>query len=50
VWGGLTEEDREHIYARIEARYHPRRKGEGLRIAGGDVDRAISATALGITA
>jgi WhiB family redox-sensing transcriptional regulator len=50
VWGGLTEEDRERIYARLDARHHPRRRGEGLRVAGSDVDRAISPVALGITA
>lgn len=50
VWGGLTEEDRDRIYMRIDARDHPRRKGEGLRVAGGDVDLAISSVALGITA
>lgn len=54
VWGGLTEDDRDAIYARLDAhhnaRMHPRGKGDGLRAAGVDVDRAISPRALGITA
>lgn len=50
VWGGLTERDRGHIYLRIYARHHPRRKGDGLRIAGSDVDRTISGSAQGMTA
>lgn len=50
VWGGLTEEDREHIYLRLDSRRYPRGRGEGLRLAGADVDRAISPLALGIEA
>lgn len=50
VWGGLTEEERERIYARLDARHHPRHRGEGLRAAGVDVDYAISPSALGISA
>lgn len=50
VWGGLTEEERERIYTRVDGRSHPRRRGDGLRVAGSDVDRAISSIAMGITA
>jgi len=50
VWGGLTEEDREHIYRRLDSQNYPRNRGEGLRAAGPDVDQAISPQALGITA
>lgn len=50
VWGGLTEEDREHIYRRLDSRRYPRHPGEGLRAAGADIDRAISSLALGIDA
>lgn len=50
VWGGLTEEDREYIYRRLDSRHYPRHRGEGLRAAGADIDRAISAMALGIDA
>ena len=50
VWGGLSEEDRERIYRRLDSRHYPREKGDGLRAAGADVDTAISPRALGITA
>jgi len=50
VWGGLSEEDRERIYRRLDSRHYPRNRGEGLRAAGSDVDEAISPRALGITA
>ncbi len=48
VWGGLSEEDREHIYARLDSRHYPRGKGDGLRAAGGDYIEAVSPRALGI--
>ncbi len=48
VWGGLTEEDREHIYRRLGSRHYPRGRGEGLRAAAADVDRAISPKALDV--
>lgn len=48
VWGGLTEEERELIYRRVDSRHHPRSRGEGLRVAGTDVNAAISPGALGI--
>ena len=49
VWGGLSEDDRERIYRRLDSRHYPRGKGDGLRAAGQDVDAAISPQALGIT-
>lgn len=48
VWGGLSEEDRERIYARLDSRHYPRAKGDGLRAAGADLSSAISPRALGI--
>ncbi len=48
VWGGLSEEDREHIYARLDSRHYPRGKGDGLRAAGRDYIEAVSPRALGI--
>lgn len=49
VWGGLTEEDREHIYRKLDSRNYPRRRGQGLAAAGSAVNQAISTQALGIT-
>ncbi len=41
VWGGLTEEDREAIYARIDLADYPRTRGEGARMAAPEIDAAI---------
>jgi WhiB family redox-sensing transcriptional regulator len=48
VWGGLSEEDREHIYSRLDSRHYPRERGEGLRVASVEIAEAISPRALGI--
>lgn len=48
VWGGLSEEDRERIYARLDSRHYPRAKGDGLRVASREIDEAVSPRALGI--
>ena len=48
VWGGLSEEEREAIYARVDSRHYPRHRGDGLRIAEHDIDAAVSPRALGI--
>ncbi len=48
VWGGLSEDEREQIYARLDSRHYPRGRGEGLRAAGDAVDAAVSPRALGI--
>jgi WhiB family transcriptional regulator, redox-sensing transcriptional regulator len=48
VWGGLSEEERERILHRIEAKQFPRAIGAGLRLAGEAVNEAISERALGI--
>jgi hypothetical protein len=48
VWGGLSEEDREQIYARLDTRFYPRREGEGARAAAREIAEAISPRALGI--
>jgi WhiB family transcriptional regulator, redox-sensing transcriptional regulator len=50
VWGGLTEEERERVYARLDSKHHPRERGSGLRAAGREINEAISPRALGITA
>lgn len=49
VWGGLSEEDREQIYARLDSRHYPRARGEGVRAVGLEtINEAVSARALGI--
>jgi len=48
VWGGLSEEDREVIYARLDTRRYPRERGEGARAAAREIAQAISPQALGI--
>ncbi|MCX6433532.1 MAG: WhiB family transcriptional regulator, partial [Actinobacteria bacterium] len=48
VWGGLSEDDREHIYSRLDSRHYPREKGEGLRVAREEIAEAVSPRALGI--
>ena len=48
VWGGLSEEDREQIYTRIDARAYPRARGEGARAAAREIAEAVSPRALGI--
>lgn len=48
VWGGLSEEDRERIYRRLDSRNYPRQRGEGLRAGGRDIDKAVSGQAFGI--
>jgi len=48
VWGGLTEEDRESIYARIPIAVYPRTRGEGARQCANQIDEAVSPRALGI--
>jgi WhiB family redox-sensing transcriptional regulator len=48
VWGGLSEDDREHIYSRLDSRHYPRQRGEGLRVAGEEIAEAVSPRALGI--
>jgi WhiB family redox-sensing transcriptional regulator len=48
VWGGLSEEEREQIYARLDSRHYPRARGEGIRVARDDIERAVSPRALGI--
>lgn len=51
VWGGLSEDDREAIFRRLEATALDRasnKKGAGLHVAGEYVNQAISKHALGI--
>ena len=50
VWGGLTEEERECIYRRLDSRRYPRGRGEGIQAGGSDIDSAISPSARGFTA
>lgn len=47
VWGGLSEDDREQIFLRLDARTLPQARGAGLHIAGEAVNEAISERALG---
>jgi len=37
VWGGLTEEDRERIYQRIDGGEHPRQRGQGAALAAAEL-------------
>ncbi len=48
VWGGLSEEEREAIYTRLDRRHYPRRRGEGIRAAEREIAEAVSPRALGI--
>ena len=48
VWGGLSEDERERIYSRLDSRNYPRAKGDGLRVAERDIAMAVSPRALGI--
>ena len=48
VWGGLSEDEREHIYARLDSRHYPRARGEGIRAAAADIEAAVSPRVLGI--
>ena len=42
VWGGLTEGEREDIYATIPIETYPRKRGEGARLAVVAIERAIA--------
>ena len=46
MWGGLTEEERELIYARIDIAEYPRRRGEGAVAAAGEIAQAVEALAV----
>ena len=48
VWGGLSESEREVIFARLDSRHYPRAKGEGIRAAALEIAEAISPRVLGI--
>ncbi len=41
VWGGLTEEEREAIYARIDIAEYPRQRGQGAIAAAEEIDQAL---------
>ncbi len=47
VWGGLSEDDREQIFRRMDAHQIPNSAGAGLRIADQAVNQAISERSLG---
>ncbi len=47
VWGGLSEDERDHIYDRLDSRHYPRARGEGIRAASADIAEAVSPRALG---
>ncbi len=53
VWGGLTEEEREVIYAAIDdatgdPRAYPRERGAGLRLASQAIDSAVLVTPMAV--
>lgn len=48
VWGGLSEEERELVYSRLDSRHYPRDKGSGLRNGSDVIAQAVSPRALGI--
>ena len=48
VWGGLSEEERELVYRRLDSRHYPRERGAGLRHGQDVIDDAVSPRALGI--
>lgn len=48
VWGGLSEEERELVYARLGSRDYPRERGAGLRNAADVIAAAVSPSALGL--
>jgi len=48
VWGGLSESEREEIYARLDSHHYPRAQGEGLRAAAREIAEAVSPRVLGI--
>ena len=45
VWGGMTEEEREQVYARIDLTVYPRRRGEGARMAAPEIEAALATSA-----
>ncbi len=48
VWGGLSEDDRERIYSRLDIRKYPRGRGEGAQAAAAEIAQAVSPQALGL--
>ena len=48
VWGGLTEEERERVYAKVAVAQFPRGRGEGARLAAEEITEAVRPRALGI--
>ena len=48
VWGGLSEDEREVIFARLDSRHYPRAQGEGIRAAAREIAEAVSPRVLGI--
>lgn len=48
VWGGLTEDERADIFARIDLPNSPRERGAGARAAAIEIAQAVSPWALGM--
>ena len=48
IWGGLSEDDRERIYSRLDIRKYPRGLGEGAQAAAAEISHAVSPQALGL--
>ncbi|MGV1004515.1 MAG: WhiB family transcriptional regulator [Candidatus Nanopelagicales bacterium] len=47
VWGGMTEEERERVYLRIELAQFPRQRGEGAAAAANEIEMAVAPSVLG---
>ena len=47
VWGGMTEEERERVYLRLELADFPRQRGEGAAAAAEDIALAVAPSTLG---
>jgi hypothetical protein len=48
VWGGLTEEERERVYVRLEMPQIPRERGAGARLAAQEIAEAVMPQRLGV--
>ena len=49
VWGGMTEEERERVYVRIDLTDFPRQRGEGASAAADEIALAVAPVTLGIS-
>ena len=49
VWGGMTEEERERVYVRIDLTDFPRQRGEGASAAADEIALAVAPVTLGVS-